>query len=214
MRLEREVSFYSNTPDNTHCFQAALRMVMGYFWPDREYSWEELDSITAKVEGLWTWPMAGLLWLQERGFEISVVETFDYKAFIERGGQYLIEEYGEEYGNAQIEHSDIEQERRLATEFIEKVAVEKRTPTLEDIKDFLSKGYLVICNVNSRVLKEEPGYVGHSVLVIGFNDNRFYLHDPGVPAFENRAVEFSVFERAWAYPNDKAKNITAFRLES
>lgn len=91
-RVNYDVPFYSNTEDETHCFQAALRILLGFFFPDEQYDWEKLDDVTAKVKGLWTWPMAGLLWLFEKGIEIIDIEPFDYEKFIAQGQQYLIDE--------------------------------------------------------------------------------------------------------------------------
>ena len=55
--------FYSNTKDNTHCFQAVIKMIAETYWPDESYSWDELDVLTQKKVGMWTWPMAGYVWL-------------------------------------------------------------------------------------------------------------------------------------------------------
>lgn len=209
--LDRLVGFYPNTSDDTHCFQAVLKMILKYFYPEEDYSWQELDRKTAKVESLWTWPMAGILWLKEKGLYIRLIDPFDYKKFVEIGGQYLIDEYGDEVGNEQIQHSDIEQERELTKQYIEKVGIEKRIPELIEIKDYLEAGYLVGCNVNSKKLNRQEGYVGHFVIVKGFDDNRLIIHDPGLPPLENRKVGFATFEKAWAYPNEKAKNIMAFK---
>lgn len=63
MTINLEIPFFSNTPDNTHCYQAAIKMLAKYFWPQENYTWDELDKITVKVKGFWTWPMAGILWL-------------------------------------------------------------------------------------------------------------------------------------------------------
>lgn len=212
MKINKRVPFYSNTPDNTHCFQAVLKMVMKYFWPEEDYSWEELEKITAKVEGLWTWPQAGLLWLQKKGVEIKCIINFDYKKFIQEGEDYLFEYCGDEVAEAQIEHSDIEQEQRICKEFIKKIDVEKRVPTIDDIKNLLGEGYLIKCNVNSRKLKRKEGYAGHAILIKGFDDKHLFIHNPGLPPQENIPVQFSLFEEAWAYPNDNAKNIIALRL--
>lgn len=209
--LDRQVDFFSNTPDDTHCFQATLKMVLKYFYPEEDYSWEELDRKTAKLEGLWTWPMAGVLWLKEKRLEIKIVEPFDYKKFAEIGGQYLMDEYGEEVGNEQIKHSDIAQERNLAKQYIEKIGIERKIPNLKEIKDYLEAGYLVGCNVNSKKLNGKEGYVGHFIIVKGFDDDNLIIHDPGLPALEGRKVDFETFEKAWSYPNDKSKNIMAFK---
>jgi len=112
------VPFYENT-DHTHCFQAVFRMILKYYWPDRDFSWEELEKITAKVDGLWTWPTAGMLWLYENGFEIHHVETFDYAKFVDKGSDYLIDLFGKKVGQEQIDHSDLAQEIEYAKQIVE-----------------------------------------------------------------------------------------------
>src|SRR5689334_14996156 len=112
-----DVPFYENT-DDTHCYQAVLRMVLKYYWPDKDFTWEELEKITAKAEGLWTWPTAGMLWLHDNGFEVHDVETFDYAKFIEKSGDYLIELVGERVGKEQIAHSNLDQEVQYAKQIV------------------------------------------------------------------------------------------------
>ena len=209
--LDYKVPFYPNTPDGTHCFQASIKSVLKFFWPEKDFSWEELEKITAKKEGLWTWLMAGLIWLQNQGFEVKNVEIFDYGKFIESPEEYLKEFWGEEIAKIQIEHCEINQEVEYAKKFLEEVFTEKRVPSVDDIKNLLKDGYLIICNVNSRTLNDKPGYAGHFVVVKGFNENNFIIHDPGLPPQENRVVPFEKFETAWAYPDEKSKNIIAFR---
>jgi hypothetical protein len=212
MKNYKEIPFCSNTPDNTHCFQAALKMILGYFWPDENYTWEELDRATAKVAGKWTWPMAGLIWLQEKGLEIIDIEAFDYEKFIERKNRYLIEEYGKAVAQAQIENSNIEQEIKYAKKLIQLIKVKKAIPQLEEIKKLMEEDYLVMVNLNARTLNRQEGYAGHFVAIKGFDEKGFILNDPGLPGIENRPVDFALFEKAWAYPNQKAKNIMAFKL--
>ncbi|MGH7246254.1 MAG: C39 family peptidase, partial [Candidatus Levyibacteriota bacterium] len=212
MTMNYKVRFYSNTPDDTHCWQASLRMVMKYFKPKEEYSWEEMDKITEKIGELWTWPIAGLLYMADKGYLVKVIEAFDYKRFIEEGSKYIYQEFGEEVANAQEKHADIQQGIPLAQKLISKGLWEKRTPVVNDIIAFLEQGYLVICNVNAAELNNKKGYVGHSVVIKGYEDNHFLLNDPGLPPQENRIVDFDIFEKAWAYPDEKAKNINAIKL--
>jgi hypothetical protein len=208
------VPFFSNTPDDTHCYQACIKMIAATFWPGEEYSWEELDRITAKKEGLWTWPMAGKIWLTSKGAEVKVVEEFDYQRFADEGGQYLIDEYGQEVGEAQIAHSDIPQEQKLAAQFVKETEIEFRVPDVEEIKRFLDDGYLVLCNVNSNALNERAGYTGHFVVIYDADEDGFYLQDPGLPPSPQRYVKQEIFEKAWSYPNQKARNISAVRLRT
>lgn len=212
MKVYKKIPFYSNTPDDTHCFQASLKMIIKYFWPSEDYSWEELERITAKVEGLGTWPTSGLIWLQEKGLKIKNIESFNYDKFIQLGGQYLIEEYGEEVGNWQIKASNIKQEIELAKIFIEVIDTEKKIPEIEDIQQLMLENYVIMANVNSMALDNANGYVGHFVIIKGFDEHGFIINDPGLPGREDHKVDFGLFEKAWAYPNEKAKNIMAFKL--
>lgn len=209
--IKHNVPFYPNTLDDTHCFQAAIRSVLKYFLPDKEYTWVELEIMTAKKEDLWTWPTQGLITLHRLGFEIIDMSGFDVETFIETGEDYLLSEYGKEFANEQIKHSDIDQERLFYRESIPNIKYQKTLPTIEDLKALLEKGYLIICNVNSKALNNQLGYVGHFVVLIGYDKDHLYLHDPGLPPLENRKVLYAEFKKAWAYPNEKAKNLTGLK---
>jgi len=209
----KSVPFYSNTSDDTHCYQAALRMVLKYFLPHKEYSWEELEQLTAKVKNLWTWPTQGLISLYKFGFHVVEIEDFDIDAFIKDGEAYLIQKFGEEVGKEQIQHSDIEQERNIYKKYLKLHVHEQRVPNIEDIKKLLEDDYLVVCNVNSCGLSNTSGYVGHFVVIYDYNQNNLILHDPGLPALQARSVSYGNFLRAWEYPNQTAKNIMAFKME-
>ena len=210
--MNTTVPFYQNTPDNKHCFQACLKMLTKYFWPSQDYSWEELDKHTAKLRGFWTWPMAGVLWLRNKGVEVVDIEVFDYKKFIEKKEKYLLSFYGQEAGTEQIKYTNIKQELIFAKEFKERVVIDNKIPSKKDIKKLLDSGYILICCINQMALNEKKGYVGHFILVTGCNENYIFIHDPGLPAYENRKVTYELFEKAWAYPDEKVKNILAFRL--
>lgn len=139
------IPFYSNTSDNTHCFQAAVKMLAKYYWPKEEYSWKELEEKTAKIKDLWTWPMAGVLWLQNKGLEVIDIEIFDYSRFIKEKEGYLISFYGEEAGKEQVKFSDINQEVMYAKKIQESIEIQKRIPNKKDVLDLLNRSYLLIC---------------------------------------------------------------------
>lgn len=197
--------------DNTHCLQAVLRMILKHRWPDKNYTWEELEKITAKVDGLWTWPTAMMLWLADNGFEVHDVETFDYAKLVEKGGDYLVERSAEEVAREQVAHSDMVQEIKYAKQLIKANLCESRLPLISEVKERLDRGYLLICNVNSRALNHKEGFVGHYVLLTGYNDAEFIMHDPGLPGTKDRHVAFGDFEKAWAYPNEDAQNYIAIK---
>ncbi len=212
MKTMRRVPFYANTKDNTRCFQAALKMVLNYFIPDKTFSWKRMDAITEKEKDMWTWPIKGVLALHRMGFDIVSIDIFDYEQFILDPKGYLRHEYGEEVAREQILHSDVSQAGIDAKEMIREVSIQRRTPVFADIRQLLDEKRLLVCLVNAQTLNRKKGYVGHFVVVWKCTEKMVYLHDPGLPPRKNRRVTRRVFEEAWADPNEKAKGIMAFRL--
>jgi hypothetical protein len=211
MRVKLEVPFFSNTPDDFHCFQAALRMVLAYHFPTKTYDWKKLDRLTAHTAN-YTWPSAGLLYCASIGLEVRLMDGYDYKRFAIEGYDYLVEIAGKEVADDQQRNSDLAQEMEYAKKLLSIIPAEKKIPSLENLRECLLQGRLVICNVNSRTLNVQGGYAGHFVVVIGLNDEGVWLHDPGLPAIENRLVTWDEFDRAWSYPDSRARNIMTFRL--
>lgn len=209
----KSIPFYENY-DNNHCFQAVLRMILKYYRPDQNYTWAQLERITARKGDLWTWPTAGMLWLHQQGFEVHDVEAFDYAAFAAKGGDYLLELFGDEVGRAQIAHSDLPPEIDYAKQIVQAGLSRTHLPDIAELKDRLDQGYFVICNVNQRTLNHQPGYVGHFVLVTGHEGGNLIIHDPGLPPRPDWHIPSAFFEQAWAYPNADAKNYIAIKQPS
>ena len=208
----RRVPFYENTPDNLHCFQAVLRMILKYFEPEEEFSWENLEEISQRRPNGYTWGTAAMLWLHRRGYEIRDVGLFDSKKFTEIGAPYMIEFHGETAGRDQIANSDIDHEVRLAKEALVEIGQSPLSiPTLETFRQFKREGFLTFTLVNSAALINQPGYCGHFVLILDADHEWVKIHNPGLPGYENQRVRISTFEKAWAHSTEKSKNLTAVR---
>jgi hypothetical protein len=210
--IKQRVPFFANTEDDTHCYQAAIASVLKYFQPNKSYSFKDLDKMSAKKEGLWTWQTQMIINLLKEGFDVVDIDSFDILAFVKDGGEYLRKKYGDEVAKQQIKNSDIVQEQRLYAEYLKLNKHIQRIPKIDDIKSLLAKGYLVVCNINSRALSNKDGYVGHYVVIFQADDKDIYFHDPGLPPLSNRKETIENFTRVWAYPNVEAKNLTAFKL--
>ena len=208
-RCDQDMAFIAN-PDATHCFQAALKMVLQRF-RSRDLSWEELDRITGKVDGFGTWPFAGLTWLSELGLDLTNVEHMDNRRFAREGRAYIAEVTDREFAESLDRGLDLSRVQAEAAVFIDKVRCEVRIPTIDDIRRAVRAGGLVICNVNSRALNDREGYLGHFVVVKGFDEQGLIVHDPGPPGEANRRVPFETFEKAWAYPNATVKWLVVVR---
>lgn len=207
--MKKLVPFYANTEDDTHCYQSALKMVLGYFLPENDFSWETLDKITDKIENKWTWPQAGLLSLIQLGFEIVIIDAFDYKRFLDNGVKYLEDEYGKEVALAQQKNSDIENAMKHIKKLLEIDLHFEKNPSIEVLKKYIDKGYLLICNVNSSQLNNNPGYIGHFVVIYRITETHIEFHDPGLPPYESRRETIENFSKAW----EISKDAYAFKLK-
>ncbi len=189
-----------------------MRSILKYFLPERDFSWPQLEKMSAMVPGKATWPQQMLINLKQMGFDVVMVEGFDGRDFIKRGAQYLIDTFGEDVAAWQIEHSDIPQEQKLYQKMYDAgIRCEHRTASLDEMASYLDKGSLLQCIVNARSLNGTLGYVGHSVVVYGIDNEHITLHDPGAPSHEAWRITRAEFEKAWADPGESAKNFIAIK---
>jgi len=210
----KQIPFYSNTSDNTHCLQACYRMILKYFLPDRDYSWEELDRLTGKKEGKWTWPMKGLMNMKALGFEVKHITYFDYEVFSKIGIEYLKKEWGEDIAKVQDYHSDMQSEMSISKIYQSSGIHMFRQATVQDIKNLLDEKYLLICDVNQKVFLHTAGYNNHFVVVYGMNKEEIQFHDPGLPSFESQKLSVTEFQKAWEYPTHRDATLQALRLNN
>lgn len=184
----KNVPFYENTEDNTHCFQAAIRMVLKYFFPDEEYSFDELEVITHKPSGKWTWPMAGLTFMASHGLEVIHISDLDYVRFGKEGLSYLKSYLPPKNMTMQEDHSDLDLAQLDAAEYSGSRVVRKhRKPKYSDLVQLINDGYLLIAYVNRK----------HFVVVYKVADDVVELHNPGLPPAKAAIMTHDEFESIW-----------------
>ena len=206
-----KIPFFPNTGDGTHCFQAAMMMALAVCMPQRRFPMRSSIASRASVRASGPGRTTAMLWMREQGLLIRLIEDFDYLAFAERGGAYLIERFGEEVGKAQMANSDVEPEREIARRFAALAPIERRSPNLEDIRSELASGAVVIVNLNAAPLLDAPGYSGHFVVVCEVTERTVRLHDPGLPPRPDLKVSIDRFLAAWAYPTERDQNLLSIR---
>lgn len=212
--MKYSVPFYSNTPDDMRCVPAVFRMVLKYFFPEKEYSWEEMDQLLGHIDDKGTWFFPALLKMKDMGVEIEYWDLFNYERFLKEGEGYLLERQkgDQEKADWYKNNSDIFDKIELIPEFVSSGIQKSRLGEIKDIEDFLVKGYLVACDINVAVLDGDEEYLPHYVLVTGFDKDNFTINDPGLPPQENRVVSKEQFWQAWSFDGD-ARSLTAFKYE-
>ncbi|HSD55587.1 MAG TPA: RluA family pseudouridine synthase [Candidatus Saccharimonadales bacterium] len=183
----KKVPFYANHDDNMHCSVAVYRMLFDYFLK-RKMSWTVMDKMAGFEDGKAPWTVTIWERMSRQGFDIRMIELFDYKRYEKEGDAYLRKYLTKEEYDWQVKHTNVLDIQSRIASFLKQVHVEMRRPTMDDIDEMLDDGRLVFLTVNSRVLNDKEGYVSHAVLVIGQNDKEYIIHDPGLPGQPSRHV--------------------------
>lgn len=212
----KQVPFFANTPDDTHCVQAAFRIILKYFLPERDFSFKKLDQMSRKQLGKGTWWPPLLLECTKLGLQVKDIAPFDYSVFIRSGESYVRGFYPEEAADYHLNRTNLTLLRPMLPEFLKKVSVKARPATITDVKNLLAEGWLVAAAVNSRTLNNKPGFSGHVIVVFDFNENKdsFWIHDPGLPAHENRQVPHADLSTAINYLGAKYAALAAVKTNS
>lgn len=180
--------------------------------PEKNVNLAEAMRLCGVAPGMAIWPSKMLVELKKMGLEVVMIEGFNAQAFIQDGAEYLKREFGEEVSDWQIAHSNIPKEQKDYQHALDAgVDIKTTIPSMHDIKNYLERGYMVQCVVNSRRLANKEGYIGHSILVLEVDSDIVLLHNPGLPPKPYQEVLIEDFEAAWAYPNDEAKSMIAVK---
>jgi 23S rRNA pseudouridine1911/1915/1917 synthase len=183
----KKVPFYANHEDNMHCSSAVYRMLFGYFLK-RKIGWEAIDKMAGFENGKAPWTVTIWERMSNQGFDIRMIEAFDYVRYEKEGDAYLRKHLTKEEYDWQVEHTNILEIQPYIAAFRKRIQVENRRPTIHDIDDMLDDSRLVMVTLNSQTLNGKEGYVSHAVLVIGHDDNDYIIHDPGLPPLPSRHI--------------------------
>lgn len=195
----KKVPFFANTADDTHCVQAAFKMMLKYFLPERDFSFAELDRMSRRTAGKGTWWPPMLLALQALGLEARCIEGFDYEMFYKEGKDYVRQVYPLETAKYYLERSNLMDIRPMIPEFLEKIRPEARPASFSDLDELLTAGWLVGLELNAKVLNDSARseYVGHMVVVFDKQNDYYSLHDPGLKPHRNRQVSRQKLADSW-----------------
>lgn len=193
-----DVPFVENPDDK--CVPATIGMILGYFMPEKNYDMPDLIKFSGYIEGQGTWSVKSMLSLSLLGFETSWIEDFDNPAFAESPTDYLATILDKDALEWQVKHSNLRLEANRIREYINiGHRIEHRRGTRKDIKTLLNDGWLVRLEINANTLADRGGYQGHSILVIGYNNEQVEIHNPDGENGNkpNQILSWDKLERAW-----------------
>lgn len=195
------IPFYANREDDQSCMLSCLRSALEYF-EKRPYSWEELEQLTGWQSGKAAWTVKAWTDLAEQGFDIQMIENFNYREYASEGKEYLQTFLKPEELEWQLKNTNLLEITPLLPKFLTTVNHIQKSPERGDIDRLLGEGYLVTVQLNSRVLNDRPGYVAHMILVLQQDGEDYIAHDPGLPGQALRRLSCSkVYEAMGATAN-------------
>lgn len=206
----KTVPFYPNHEDRNHCTAAIYRSLLEYFL-GLKMGWQEMDEFVGYKDGRAAWTVAPLTKMSGMGFDIRMIEPFDYRKYLSRGREYIYESLPPEKADWMLAHSNILDIQEYIPAFLRTVGWENRPATTQDIDAMLTDGRLVFVTLNSRVLNGQEGYADHAVLIIGRERGDYIAHDPGPEPVEARRISRNKLWEAMGGEENTAE-VTGFKL--
>jgi len=185
MRL-LDIPFFKQT-SKLNCGPSALKMVLDYFGED--VSIGVLEERVGIKEGKGTSSIQVAMGAKLSGFNVRV-----YSKIIGFNDENKELDFYKKYAGEDLESAElIERARKLGVE------MEERTIDLDELLNYVSEDSVMIILLDWNVVKDnkEKGFLGHFVVVTGFDDENVFVHDHGLnDPKENRGIKREVFEAA------------------
>ncbi len=191
----KQIPFYPNEADDMSCMVSVYRMLFDYYL-NKKPTLEEMNRFVGRTGTKAAWTLLPNTLMTRQGFDIKMIEPFDYAAFEKRGKDYLLEVYSPEEYEWAVKNSNILEIKPYIQEFLRTVKPICRQPRLEDIDDMLREDRLVFVILNARVLNGKKGFSSHAVLVLQREGDEYIIHDPGLPPAPYRRVSRALLWQA------------------
>ncbi len=178
-------------------------------------SFDELSALMHKRVGKYTYEFALVADMPNRGFETKVIFDLDLDSLASDPTAFLVRHFGREVGPQIIANTDLDQLKADSAVLAAArgITIERRPAIREDIPHLIKEGFYLLATVNQRVLQADSGYSAHTIFIYGCSPRGVIVHNPGRPGLRGVEISWGLFDRSWAFPDEGARNILAFRPE-
>lgn len=183
--------------------QVTMQGVLDHFLHLKK-SVEELDILTGRKTGKWTYTtqVVGTLWelgLDVKFYSIDPLEPYTHD--VETLERFIRETYPNQYETI-MKMSDLPVTIAHSTKLKQMNLFEQRKLSFTEIENHIEQGHVPLMLIDHAVLNNEKGnYRGHFVVVTGFDEKTITYHESGPknPTPHCR-VSKELFIRAWNAP--------------
>lgn len=192
--MPKTINFFENSADNLHCLQACVKSVLSFYFPNQNFTDQEIDEETLQV-GSWTWFPPAAVWLHDLGLKVELYSPMDFKRFVDEGEVYMKDIKGEgrfnfekdrgvydllpeiQDASKQMIGAGLWRQEFLSREALAKELLDENTFAIGKTGHELLSGFMV------------PEPTSHYVVVIKeYSPGTWKIHDPGLPGIKNRKV--------------------------
>ena len=190
------VPFYKNDDEGNQCMQVTIKSVLKYFL-NKDYSLDELDKLTGRKKGYWTWTSQIVAVLYDLGLDLKYYSKTDLGPYLQ-GEPFIKRHFGKDADKI-LKFTDLP----VVIESIKKLRgykiFEKRVLSSREIGKNISKGYVPLMLIDwNKIVGRQDNYQGHFVIVTGFDNENVFYHESGPKDPEpNKAVPKKIFIEAW-----------------
>lgn len=196
-----KIPFYKSEGDPNRCYEASMKSVLKYFFPEKDFSFEELDELVGRKPRMWTYTHQIVPVLHDLGLSVIFCSTdpmdslSSVKSFMELLKKYKTQESIDHV----LKNTDVETVVNAAVKCKQYDLFEHKRLAFSEIQRHLDQGHIPMMLLDRNILIGKKGpYQGHFVVVTGYDDNFVYYHENLEKAPKSNAkVRKDVFVKAW-----------------
>ncbi len=188
--------FYENKGDGNQCMQVAMKSVLKHVL-EKDFSLDDLDKLTGRKNGLWTWTSQVVIVLHDFGLKIKYYSKSDLEPFLE-GEPFIRKHFGKDADKI-LKFTDLPVVLDSFKKLLKYDIFEKRKFTFEEVESHMEQGHIPLMLIDrNKIVGKEGFYQGHFIIVTGFDDQNVFYHESGPKNPEaNKKVLKSTFIDAW-----------------
>lgn len=191
-----DVPFYENKLEGNQCMQASMKSALKHFL-NKELSLQELDKLTGRKEGFWTWTSQIVIVLYDLGLDIKYYSKTDLEPFLE-GEPFIRKHFGKDADKI-LKFTDLPVVMESIKKLKKYCIFEKKKLSFEDVENQIKQQRVPLMLIDwNKIAGMQDSFQGHFVVVTGFDDKNVFYHESGPQNPKpNKQVQKSAFIDAW-----------------
>lgn len=176
--------------------QANMLMALRYFFPNKKFSFAQINKKMRRKRGKWTFTAQTAVVLKDFGLKAKAYSGKDIFTKREEIIAGFKKAFGKDYETV-IKNIDLDTVEYFHKRAKKERVFEVRKSSMNDLEKYLKKGYIVIPCVDLNTLYNKKGsFQGHFVTIVDMNKNSIWIHEPN----EGPNIKYSrkLFNKAYA----------------